>query len=164
MQGSDSQHHGAQSAPVCLIADDSMVIAKGLGRCAESRGWQACLVHNGQDALRALIERASAGLMWDAVFLDDQMPILSGHEAILQFRQWEAQAQAQAQLQHPKQTNVFFITGSGPDGGPVSGAQAGQTMAAPPGFVGVVDGVFIKPINMTQMAGFLDSLAAARRR
>jgi len=31
-------------------------------------------------------------------------------------------------------------------------------MAAPPGFEGVVDGVFLKPINMTQMAGFLGQL------
>ena len=154
-----SQQFGGQAAPVCLIADDSVVIAKGLGRCAESRGWQACLVHNGQDALRALTETAAAGHTWDAVFLDDQMPILSGHEAIIQFRQWEAQHRPQTS----RQTNVFFITGSGPDGGPISGAQAGQTMAPPPGFEGVVDGVFIKPINMTQMAGFLDSLAAARR-
>ena len=163
MNSNGSQNFGVPSAaPVCLIADDSVVIAKGLGRCAESRGWQACLVHNGQDALKALVERAAAGLTWDAVFLDDQMPILSGHEAIVQFRQWEAQHRPQPQ--NAKQTNVFFITGSGPDGGPISGAQAGQTMAAPPGFEGVVDGVFIKPINMTQMAGFLDSLAAARRR
>ena len=58
--------YGAPSAvPVCLIADDSLVVAKGRGRCAESRGWQACLVHNGQNALRALVERASAGLAWD---------------------------------------------------------------------------------------------------
>ena len=163
MSGNGSQHFGMQSSvPVCLIADDSIVIAKGLGRCAESRGWQACLVHNGQDALRALTERAAAGLTWDAVFLDDQMPILSGHEAIIQFRQWEEQHRTH--LQHPKQANVFFITGSGPDGGPISGAQAGQTMAAPKGFEGVVDGVFIKPLSMTQMAGFLDSLVAARRR
>ena len=162
MNGNGSQHFGMQStAPVCLIADDSVVIAKGLGRCAESRGWRACLVHNGQDALRALTERAAAGLIWDAVFLDDQMPILSGHEAIQQFRQWEMQNRPQPQ--HPRQANVFFITGSGPDGGPISGTQAGQTMAAPPGFEGVVDGVFIKPLSMPQMAGFLDSLAAARR-
>ena len=94
------------------------------------------------------------------MFLDDQMPILSGHEAILQFRQWEA---AQQPSPRSKQTNVFFVTGSGPASG-VGPQAAGQTMAAPPGFEGVVDGVFLKPINMTQMAGFLDSLAAARRR
>ena len=85
--------YGAPSAvPVhaCLIADDSLVVAKGLGRCAESRGWQAYLVHNGQDALWALVERASAGLAWDAV---EKLPILSGHEAILVFRQWEAAQQ-----------------------------------------------------------------------
>ena len=59
---------------------------------------------------------------------------------------------------------MFFVTGSGTASG--TGPQAaGQTMTAPPGFEGVVDGVFLKPINnMTQMAGFLDSLAAARRR
>ena len=94
-----------------------------------------------------------------AVFLDDQMPILSGHEAILQFRQWEA---AQQPSPRSKQTNVFFVTGSGPASG-VGPQAAGQTMAAPPGFEGVVDGVFLKPINMTQIAGFLASLAVARR-
>ena len=76
MNGNGWQHFGMQTGvPVCLIADDSVVIAKGLGRCAESRGWQACIVHNGQDALRALTEQAAAGLLWDAVFLDDQIPI-----------------------------------------------------------------------------------------
>ena len=81
MNCNESQHFGVQTGvPVCLIADDSVVIAKGLGRCAESRGWQACIVHNGQDALRALTEQAAAGLLWDAVLGFGRRSIYKAHQ------------------------------------------------------------------------------------
>lgn len=71
---------------VCLIATDrptkqSSAVLTSL----EAHGWKVVVVHDGQDALRLLQMRN-----WDAVLIDEELPLLSGCQCIAQFRQWEA--------------------------------------------------------------------------
>eukprot|EP00550_Attheya_septentrionalis_P005297 CAMPEP_0198289726 /NCGR_PEP_ID=MMETSP1449-20131203/7816_1 /TAXON_ID=420275 /ORGANISM="Attheya septentrionalis, Strain CCMP2084" /LENGTH=885 /DNA_ID=CAMNT_0043988103 /DNA_START=300 /DNA_END=2954 /DNA_ORIENTATION=- len=71
------------SCPVCLIATGSTSVGKTLMRAVEALGWRGSLVQNGEDALRLLKMRN-----WDAVFLDDEMPMLAGMRCISCFREW----------------------------------------------------------------------------
>lgn len=85
--------------PVCLIAEDSVIISKALIRHIETRGWRACAVTSGEDALRLMKIRK-----WDAIILDDELPLLTGTRCIVQFRKWEAENRV------TRQENVIFAS------------------------------------------------------
>jgi len=118
--------------PVCLIAEDSIIISKALIRHIETRGWRACAVTSGEDALRLMKIRK-----WDAVILDDELPLLTGTRCIIQFRKWEAENRI------TRQTNVIFASANyNPD----------QTIL-PDGF----DSGLGKPFNLEQLYLFLSN-------
>ena len=93
--------HGFVHKPTCLIAEDSTTIARVLIRAIESKGWKAVLAHDGLQALELLKQRN-----WDAVFMDDQMPNMSGTECMEQFRLWERSNRI------ARQRNVVFMSGN----------------------------------------------------
>ena len=96
---------------VCLIAEDSIVCYRAMSKCIEKHGWRACVVTNGEDALRLLKLRN-----WDAVFMDDQLPCLTGIECIQRFRRWEAQNRVARQLNIILASANYYLHRSIPDG------------------------------------------------
>lgn len=86
---------------MCLIAvrDND---AFGLARLTEARrGWKSLIVHDGEDALHALKKRN-----WDAVLLDEKLPLMSGRKTTEEFRAWEKENRVNCQ------TNMFILTAS----------------------------------------------------
>ena len=69
----------------CLIA-----IEKGktetamVEKAAKSKGRKTVIVHNGEDALQLMKMRN-----WDAVLLDEDLPILVSTQCISRFWEWE---------------------------------------------------------------------------
>ena len=121
---------------VCLIAEDSRSVARTIVKTMESRGWRASVVDNGEAALRLMKMRN-----WDAVFLDDQMPLLTGISCMSCFRRWETQNRV------ARQTNTYLVSSTSI---PVDD-EKGRTMF-PPGF----DGSLSKPIDVNYLIKILD--------
>lgn len=120
-----------------MIAEDSRSVARALVRAVESRGWRASVVDNGEAALRLLKMRN-----WDAVFLDDQMPMLSGTSCMSCFRQWETQNRV------VKQNHIYLVSGNY-----VSDQENSQGKTIfPAGF----DGSLGKPINLKHLTNILE--------
>ena len=118
---------------VCLIAEDSIVCSKAISKCIEKHGWRTCVVTNGGDALRLLKLRN-----WDAVFMDDQLPCLTGTECIHKFRQWEGQNRV------ARQTSIFLAS-----------ANYYLHKSIPDGF----DGSIGKPFQRSDVCSILDLAA-----
>mmetsp|Transcript_23736 Transcript_23736/g.34605 ORF Transcript_23736/g.34605 Transcript_23736/m.34605 type:complete len:962 (-) Transcript_23736:631-3516(-) len=128
------------SVPVCLVADDSKTVAKLLVRVIESRGWKVSMVHNGEDALRLLKMRN-----WDAVFLDDQMPCLTGMRCVDRFRKWEAQNRV------ARQNNILLLSANYLASRDADAGLKGS-VKYPPGF----DGAMGKPVKAEEVSRWLD--------
>jgi CheY-like chemotaxis protein len=128
-------HLDNPSCPVCLVATGSTKVGKTLMRAVESLGWRGSLVQNGEDALRLLKMRN-----WDAVFLDDEMPILAGIRCISCFREWEKNYRV------ARQNKVYLISGN---------LLPGAKTMFPAGF----DGVIGKPVKLIELKNALESLA-----
>jgi CheY-like chemotaxis protein len=76
-----------KAAPACLIAtkaltQESHQILTNL----ENNGWETAVANDGQEALRLLQTRN-----WDAICMDDDLPILAGTPCMTKFRAWEAE-------------------------------------------------------------------------
>lgn len=85
---------------VCLIAQDSSrSTSKTMKEAVEQRGWQTVVVNDGEDALRLLKMRN-----WDAVFLDTEMPRLTGSRCVSRFREWEKENRI------ARQSNIIFMS------------------------------------------------------
>ena len=77
--------HESTSEPVCLIATDTPTMESNtIAITLESNGWQVVIVHDGQEVLRLLQIRN-----WDAVLIDDKLPMIPGTLCITGFREWE---------------------------------------------------------------------------
>lgn len=75
------------ATPVCLMATDkptkqSNEVLTNL----EKIGWKIVIANDGQDALRLLQIRN-----WDAILIDDDIPLLAGTPCMEKFRSWEAE-------------------------------------------------------------------------
>jgi CheY-like chemotaxis protein len=75
------------ATPVCLMATDkptkqSNEVLTNL----ENIGWKIVIANDGQDALRLLQIRN-----WDAILIDDDIPLLAGTPCMEKFRSWEAE-------------------------------------------------------------------------
>jgi len=128
---------------VCLIAEDSRSVARLLVRAVEARGWRASVVDNGEAALRLLKMRN-----WDAVFLDDQMPMLSGTSCMSRFRLWEVQNRV------ARQSNIFLVSSN------ALPLEKGTVKTAnPAGF----DGCLGKPIQNELLSKLLDQASIKKK-
>eukprot|EP00977_Amphora_coffeiformis_P002213 scaffold425_cov175-Amphora_coffeaeformis.AAC.72 len=85
--------------PVCLMATDkpsrrtNQVLLK-----LEHDGWKVVVVNDGNEAFRLLKMRN-----WDAVLIDDDLPLLNGAACIESFRDWEEENRVN------KQRNTFLV-------------------------------------------------------
>jgi CheY-like chemotaxis protein len=91
----------SRSGPICLVGEDTSSVIKSMAMIMESKLWNPVFVKDGEDALRLLKMRR-----WDAVFLDDEMPLLNGIRVVERFRQWENEHRV------ARQKNVFLISES----------------------------------------------------
>ena len=83
----------------CLIAEGLSEVIMTIVRCVERKSWRFRVVRNGNDALRWMKMRN-----WDAIFIDDNLPQLSGHTCVSVFRKWEAENRV------ARQRNVNMIS------------------------------------------------------
>lgn len=88
----------SETGPFCLIAEASKNISILMSKAAESKGWKAVVVEDGNDALLLLKSRN-----WNSVFIGDDLPTLAGTRCIEQFRNWEKDNRI------AKQKNVVLI-------------------------------------------------------
>ena len=79
---------GAGTAPQVLLGDDHPQSRELLGQMCRSLGWKAQVCASGAAALALLHEQATQGRRYDVVFMDCQMPGLSGLQACEQLRAW----------------------------------------------------------------------------
>jgi len=85
--------------PVCLMATDkpsrrsNQVLLK-----LEHDGWKVVVVNDGNEAFRLLKMRN-----WDAVLIDDDLPLMDGATCIESFRDWEEENRVN------KQRNTFMV-------------------------------------------------------
>ena len=72
--------HGLEGARVLMVEDNpvNMMIAVAM---LERWGVEVAQAHNGSEAVAAVHEAAAASRPFDAVLMDVQMPVMSGHEA-----------------------------------------------------------------------------------
>jgi len=119
--------------PTCLLVEDSISVSKAMMRYMERKGWKCSLARDGEEGLRLLKTRN-----WDAVFMDDQLPLVTGMRCVMKFREWETINRV------ARQKNVYLCSAnSEQDSSPTSG----------------FDGVFAKPFKAAMLDKILDECA-----
>ena len=117
----------------CLIVTKETDPAlHNLVRIVEKTGWRAVVAKHGdgEDALRLLKMRN-----WDMVFVDNDLPIFSGTNCLVRFRDWEKRTYSRR-----KQGNIYIISDSY------------SSVTLPSGF----DGVLMKPVDPAQVLQILE--------
>lgn len=117
----------------CLIVEDSRSIRKAMTRIVQRRGWQACIAQDGKEGLRMLKIRN-----WDVVFMDDQLPLLSGSACVQIFREWENENRAS------RQGDLYMVSAN---------CNPNVSSDVPPGF----DGLIGKPFKPSSLLSILDA-------
>ena len=128
-----SSFSGDQGAPVCLLATDTPTQRSSeVFTELEQHGWKVVVVHDGQDALRLLKMRN-----WNAVLIDDDLPVSGGVECANEFRAWEQHNRVN------RQRNVYMVCKV-----PVPSVFDKNSVVLPP--TGC-DGVLGKPVEWKQL-------------
>jgi CheY-like chemotaxis protein len=102
----------------------------------ESNGWKVIVVHDGNDALRLLQMRN-----WDAVLIDDDLPVIAGTPCVTKFREWEQSNRVN------RQQNVCLVC----DGDIPSPGDKASVIQPPAG----IDGVLRKPVQWKDLNYFI---------
>mmetsp|Transcript_20873 Transcript_20873/g.23674 ORF Transcript_20873/g.23674 Transcript_20873/m.23674 type:complete len:876 (-) Transcript_20873:83-2710(-) len=95
----DSSSNGDKTPNMCLVVEGLSEICTNIVRCVERRGWRVNIVKSGVEALNWMKMRN-----WDAIFMEDNLPRLSGTACIATFRTWEAQSRI------ARQRNVYLVS------------------------------------------------------
>ncbi len=125
-----------RNEPTCLLVEDSTSIGKAMIRCIQRLKWQIHLAKDGEEALVQLKKRN-----WDAVFMDDQLPLCTGTACVAKFREWEKKNRVARQM------NLMICSASD------------FTAGCPPGF----DGVISKPFKPSTIASILEKCSRTRK-
>eukprot|EP00934_Nitzschia_sp_Nitz4_P003579 Nitzschia sp. Nitz4//scaffold9_size221794//181306//185650//NITZ4_001375-RA/size221794-augustus-gene-0.173-mRNA-1//-1//CDS//3329561088//3569//frame0 len=70
----------------CLIGVKPGTYTSDIEAVTTGRGWKVAFAYSGEEALRLMRIRN-----WDAVFLDEELPILPPIQCVARFREWEEQ-------------------------------------------------------------------------
>lgn len=95
---------GISSTSSPLSQSQQQRVGHSIQRIVEKNGWRAVAKHgSGEDALRLLKLRN-----WDVAFIDDDLPVMSGTNCLVRFRDWERRTRAG----RVRQMNIFVISDS----------------------------------------------------
>jgi CheY-like chemotaxis protein/signal transduction histidine kinase len=126
------------TVPVCLIATDTPTVkSSNVLTNLEANGWKVIVIHDGNDALRLLQMRN-----WDAVLIDDDLPVLTGTPCVTKFREWEQNNRVN------KQKNVCLVC----DGDIPSPDDKASVIQPPAG----IDGVLRNPVQWKDLNYFIE--------
>ncbi|MDD2728702.1 response regulator [Malikia sp.] len=112
-----------------LLVDDHPKSRELLERMCHSLGWRATVCDSGAAALALLRDAARQGHHYDVVFMDSQMPDLSGWQTCVQLREWD------------RGTPVVLMT------------TLSCLKSLPPGIdlAGLIDGQIMKPVTASML-------------
>mmetsp|Transcript_29583 Transcript_29583/g.54170 ORF Transcript_29583/g.54170 Transcript_29583/m.54170 type:complete len:1093 (-) Transcript_29583:158-3436(-) len=98
----DETGNSSTSSP--LSPSQQQRVGHSIQRIVEKNGWRAVAKHgSGEDALRLLKLRN-----WDVAFIDDDLPVMSGTNCLVRFRDWERRTR----VGRGRQMNIFVISDS----------------------------------------------------
>jgi CheY-like chemotaxis protein len=125
------------TVPMCLIATDTLSVkSSDILIKLESNGWKVFISHDGNDALQMLQMRD-----WDAILIDDDLPVIAGTPCVTKFRDWEQSNRVN------KQKNMCLVC----DGDIPSPDDRASVIQPPAG----IDGVLRKPVHWKDLNYFL---------
>uniref|UniRef100_A0A7S2Y7S2 Response regulatory domain-containing protein n=1 Tax=Entomoneis paludosa TaxID=265537 RepID=A0A7S2Y7S2_9STRA len=117
---------------VSLIATESAALRFSAVQTLEQQSWKVHVVQDGREALKFLKMRN-----WNAVLIDDNLPVLSGAACVDEFRAWEQQNRVN------RQRNLFMVCSS-----PIPSVLDKSSVVQPPtGF----DGVLGRPVVWNEL-------------
>jgi CheY-like chemotaxis protein len=127
---SKSQRKTSSAVHVCLVGIDKAKeqTRKAIEEAISKQGWQAAIVHDGEEALRMMRMRN-----WDMVILDEDLPMLQCSECVSKFREWEDKNRI------CRQRNIALLNASGFS----TTAGSESSIQLPPGF----DLALAKPVR-----------------
>lgn len=126
------------TVPVCLIATDTPTVkSSDVLHQLESNGWKVIVIHDGNDALRLLQMRN-----WDAILIDDDLPVIAGTPCVTKFREWEQNNRVN------KQKNVCLVC----DGDIPSPDDKASVIQPPAG----IDGILRNPVQWKDLSYFIE--------
>ena len=133
----ESRASSSSSVHCCLIAaQDTTSDISAIEKAAEKKAWKTVVVHDGEEALRLLKMRN-----WDAVLMDEVLPVLSSGQCVSRFREWEEKNRV------TRQKNIVLVSTSF-----VSNSCGSESMIQLPfGF----DGALGKPVRASQLNNIL---------
>jgi CheY-like chemotaxis protein len=96
-------HKYSNSSPhFCLIAVEKRTLeVEAVERAAQEKGWKSVTVDNGEDALKLMKLRN-----WDAILLDEDLPIVASAQCVSRFREWEERNRVN------RQRNIVLLSAS----------------------------------------------------
>jgi CheY-like chemotaxis protein/GAF domain-containing protein len=96
-------HKYSNSSPhFCLIAVEKRTLeVEAVERAAQDKGWKSVTVNNGEDALKLMKLRN-----WDAILLDEDLPIVASTQCVSRFREWEERNRVN------RQRNIVLLSAS----------------------------------------------------
>ncbi len=124
-----------------LVVDDNPSACEVLERMGQSLGWSVDSAHSGERALELLQARGAAGLSYQAVFVDWQMPGLDG---------WQTSQRIRALGLHGNPPVVVMVTAHGRE-------MLSQRSAADQA---LLDGFLVKPVTASML---FDAVVDGRR-
>lgn len=99
---SQDRQSGNSATHFCLIAVDERTSQReAMERAAREKGWKSVIVGNGEDALKFMKLRN-----WDAILLDEDLPVLPSTQCVSRFREWEDRNRVN------RQRNIVLLSAS----------------------------------------------------
>jgi CheY-like chemotaxis protein len=130
-----------------LVVDDNPVARDVMAHMVQSLGWEVDLAESGEQALELLVRKTEAGVMYQAIFVDWQMPGLDGWQTGQRIR--ELQARGQLAAEAGTAPLLLMVTANGRE----------MLSQRTPAEQAMLDGFLVKPVTASMI---FDAIADAR--
>eukprot|EP00980_Cylindrotheca_fusiformis_P028557 scaffold22610_cov115-Cylindrotheca_fusiformis.AAC.10 len=98
----EEKKNGNSATLCCLIAVETRTSeVKAVEHTALGKGWKTVIVYNGEEALKFMKLRN-----WDAILLDENLPVLTSTQCVSRFRDWEERNRVN------RQRNIALLSAS----------------------------------------------------